>query len=163
MTFAPYSCPGQADVALGHGSKLEALKPVRLPRPPGAANKKPPLFFPAPAPVKPTGHPGGRPRGCTASRCQTRRPLGCSPGAGCEKAMPPPNNGFNRLLPGPRPGRKTRVPKVSHSLESGTGARARARAGPGNSAGLPGFRGRRRLRRHLSACSATALGRDRDG
>lgn len=59
MTFAPYSCPGQADVALGHGPKLEAWKPVRLPRPLGAANKKLPLFFPAPAPVKPTGHPGG--------------------------------------------------------------------------------------------------------
>lgn len=162
MTFAPYSCPGQADAALGHEPKLEALKPVRLSRPPGAANKKPPLFFPAPAPVKPTEHPGGDLAAPPPADVRLGDPGVLARGRrrGGDAS---PSNGFNRLLPGPRPGRKTRVPKVSHSLESGTGARPRARAGPGNSAGLPGFRGRRRLRRHLSACSATGLGRDCDG
>lgn len=103
------------------------------------------------------GAPRGRTRGRTASRLQTRSAL--APGRQRE-ATPPPNNGFNRLLPIPRSGLQSRGPNTSHSLVSGAGARPGA--GPGNSASLPGFGGRRRLGGHLSASCALAQGSDCD-
>ena len=51
--------------------------------------------------------------------------------------------------------------RIAHSLESGAGSWSRP--GPRNPAGLPGFRGRRRLGRHLRLLSAPARNWDSPG
>lgn len=162
MTFAPYPHPSRADVALGCRPKLEVSKRGSGCRDPSVpqikTHGKAPLFFQVPASVESPGRLGrelGLQRQPPPGSVETRSELAPGPQRGGDAS---PNNGYNRPLADPRPGLQSPGTKTSHSLESGTGARAWA--GPGNSAGLPGFGGRRRLGRHLSACSAPAQGRD---